>query len=444
METEKDLQKKASKYSTPDKIELRSEEVQEILGRPPRWMIRYGITIIFIVISGIFVGSYFFKYPDIVKATITINTENLPADMIAKSSGRIDSIFVSEKQSISKGDIIAMIENTANLSDVQKLKESIVNFSINDSLFNDTLFTEQLNLGTLQQGYYAFVKAYNDYQTFVKTDYYHRKADIAKRQLAAQKTLVQKLQTQLALDGQSFTITQQTFAADSVLFAKKAISLSDYQTSKQTYIQAQQTFANAKINIDNQKVSILQLEQNIIELQKQYTDNLNQLTIALNGAWEALTNDIKTWEQTYLFISPVSGIVTMTRYWQKNQNINAGEAFASVVPKEDTKIIGKILLPPQGAGKVKEGQMVNVKFDNFPSMEYGMVKVRIKSISLVPVQEKDGQYYMLEVEFPSRLITNYGKELKFSQQMSGTAEIITEDLRLLDKFINPIKAIINK
>jgi hypothetical protein len=26
----------------------------------------------------------------------------------------------------------------------------------------------------------------------------------------------------------------------------------------------------------------------------------------------------------------------------------------TVVPNEDTKIVGKILLPPQGAGKVKE------------------------------------------------------------------------------------------
>ena len=30
--------------------ELRSEEVQEILGRPPRWILRWGITLLFSVI----------------------------------------------------------------------------------------------------------------------------------------------------------------------------------------------------------------------------------------------------------------------------------------------------------------------------------------------------------------------------------------------------------
>ena len=51
---------------------------------------------------------------------------------------------------------------------------------------------------------------------------------------------------------------------------------------------------------------------------------------------------------------------------------------------------------------------------------------------------------MLEVEFPEKLLTNYGKELTFSQEMTGSAEIITEDLRLLDKFLNPIKAVIKR
>ena len=59
----------------PDNLNLRSEEVQEILGRPPRWLVRVGISIIFIVVIGLFVGSYFLKYPDILSASITVTTE---------------------------------------------------------------------------------------------------------------------------------------------------------------------------------------------------------------------------------------------------------------------------------------------------------------------------------------------------------------------------------
>ena len=119
--------------------------------------------------------------------------------------------------------------------------------------------------------------------------------------------------------------------------------------------------------------------------------------------------------------------------------------LVTVVPNEDTKVVGKILLPPRGAGKVKEGQMVNVKFDNYPHMEFGMVRVQIKNISLVPViVENNQKAYMLAVDFPDKLKTNYGKELEFSQEMTGSAEIITEDLRLLDRFLNPIKSVIKR
>ena len=78
-------------------------------------------------------------------------------------------------------------------------------------------------------------------------------------------------------------------------------------------------------------------------------------------------------------------------------------------------------------------------------MEFGMVRVQIKNISLVPVSMENNQKaYMLEVTFPDKLKTNYGKALTFSQEMTGSAEIITEDLRLLDKFLNPIRAVIKR
>jgi HlyD family secretion protein len=77
-------------------------------------------------------------------------------------------------------------------------------------------------------------------------------------------------------------------------------------------------------------------------------------------------------------------------------------------------------------------------------MEYGMVKVTVKNIALVPVVQNESRNYVLEVDFPNRLTTTYGTTLIFSQQMQGTAEIVTDDLRLLDRFLNPIRALVKK
>ena len=46
--------------------------------------------------------------------------------------------------------------------------------------------------------------------------------------------------------------------------------------------------------------------------------------------------------------------------------------------------------------------------------------------------------YTVEVVFPERIITTYDKELPMIQQMDGTGEIITEDMRLIEQFIQPV------
>ncbi|MDR0294914.1 MAG: hypothetical protein LBH91_01810 [Prevotellaceae bacterium] len=103
---------------------------------------------------------------------------------------------------------------------------------------------------------------------------------------------------------------------------------------------------------------------------------------------------------------------------------------------------GKIYLPPQGTGKIKTGQIVNVKLDNFPYMEYGMIKLQVESAMLLPIMQNGKRYYILEIDFPEVLQTNYGKVLSFNRDMQGTAEIVTEDLRLLDRLLRPIRAVL--
>ena len=428
--------------STKDNLNLRSEEVQEILGRPPRWIVRVGISVIFVVVAGLFVGSYFLKYPDILPAPITVTTENLPAGVMAMTTGKIDTIAVAEKQTVKEGELLAVIRNPAKLEDVMAVKRMLDEL---DTCAVETHGRASLQLGNLQSAYTAFDNALTDYRHFVETDYHNRKIAVIRKQIAAQKNLLQKTVNQLNISKEQLATAQKLFEIDSMLYSNAALSLVDYQSARNSLLQQLSSLESSKMSVDNQQMSILQSEQSIFDLEQQRIDEEQQLTSALTSAKEQLAAQIRQWEQTYLLVAPCDGKVTFTKYWQKNQNVNAGEVLVTVVPDGDTQVVGKILLPQQGAGKVKVGQTVNVKLDNFPYLEYGMVKVCIRNISMVPVQvDENTKAYMLEVEFPENLVTTYGKGLTFSQEMTGTAEIITEDLRLLDKFINPIRAVIKK
>ncbi len=53
-----------------NKIELRSEKVRHIIGEIPSKIVRYGITIITIVILGLLVGAYFIPYSETISAKV--------------------------------------------------------------------------------------------------------------------------------------------------------------------------------------------------------------------------------------------------------------------------------------------------------------------------------------------------------------------------------------
>jgi HlyD family secretion protein len=70
-------------------------------------------------------------------------------------------------------------------------------------------------------------------------------------------------------------------------------------------------------------------------------------------------------------------------------------------------------------------------------MEFGMLKGAIRSISLVPAS----QGYVAEIELTGGMTSSYRENLKFIQQMDGTAEIVTKEMRLITRLINPLKAL---
>ena len=55
-----------------NEIELRSEKVRHIIGEIPSRIVRYGITIITIVILGLLVGAYFIPYPETISAKVQV------------------------------------------------------------------------------------------------------------------------------------------------------------------------------------------------------------------------------------------------------------------------------------------------------------------------------------------------------------------------------------
>ena len=77
---------------------------------------------------------------------------------------------------------------------------------------------------------------------------------------------------------------------------------------------------------------------------------------------------------------------------------------------------------------------INIQLDNYPYQEFGVVKGKVGSMSLVPDQES----YFLEIELADSLVTTYDRSIPFAQELQGNARIITEDRRILERVFDQL------
>lgn len=288
-------------------IELHSPEIQELLGVPPRWIIRNGIAILLMVVLVLVSGSFIFRYPELVYGRITLLSENLPVQVAANSNGQIQALFAEENQQVQAGEIIAVIKSSVNFEDALRLMAKL------DSFAN-----------------------YND----------------------AHKAVTE-------------------------IFSAENYSLEEYQS---------------------------------------------------------LSSKLKEWEHAFVLKAPVSGQIVFGEHRTVNQYVRSGDILFTVVPDETGKISGRILAPAIGLGKIEPGQQVNIKVDNYPFMEYGILSGSVLSISKIPVVSEQGTFYPVNVDLPDKLVTNYNRELSYSLQMQGNAEIIIQNRRVIELLIEPLSS----
>ncbi|WP_448606141.1 HlyD family secretion protein [Paenimyroides ceti] len=414
-------------------IELRSEEVQEILTRMPHWMIRWCNSIILVSILLVLGFSWLIKYPDIITAPIIITTQIPPEKLVAKSSGRIEKIFVQDRTIVAKNTPLAIIENPANYSDVFLLK------SIIDSIkttTNDFVFPIEklpiLNLGAIETAYAVFEKDYLAYKINKDLDPYTIDINAQNIETSQQHERIKLLIEQKEIGQIELQYKNQELQRNKNLHAKGVISTQEWEQKNVEYLQQEKNLNSLNAQISQLRSSLNDLNRNKRATSvNQSKDNINLLRNVVLS-FNQLKKAIIEWELAYVLRSSISGKVSFMQIWTENQTINAGENTLVIIPQNTSAFLGKIKAPALNSGKIKTGQEVNIRLANYPDREFGILKGKIKSISLIPDKENN---LLIDITLPGGLETSCHKKITFQQEMSGTADIITEDLRLIDRLL---------
>lgn len=423
-------------------IELRSEEVQEILTRVPHWMIRWGNIIIVILLLLMMMFAYFMKYPDILTTQITITTQNPPEKLVARTTGKIAKILVEDRVEVDPKTPLAIIENTANYKDVFQLIACVDTISINKTQFNFPF--EKLNvlqLGEIQNAFTIFEKDYIAYDLNRDLKPYSIEKNAQSQETNQLKERLLLTQQQYEISIEELQLKSKEFARQKYLFEKDVISAQESENSKRDYLQAEKNVRNISSQLSQMRSSINDLNRNSSNTRVNETkDNINLLRNVLQS-FNQLKKAINDWELAYVLRSSVKGKVSFMQIWVENQTINSGEQVFTIVPTDNKNYIGKVKAPAQNSGKIKVNQDVNIRLANFPDREFGIIKGKVKSISLTP--DKEGNL-LIDISLPNGIETSYDKKIIFQQEMSGTADVVTEDLRLIERLLYQFRDIFSR
>ncbi|MCU0436820.1 MAG: HlyD family secretion protein [Raineya sp.] len=404
-----------------------SESIQDILGKPPSYLTRWGITIIFGVVILLFFISWFIRYPDIIIAPITISNLNPPIRIVAKSSGRIS--FLNQQKVIKKGDIIGYIENSARYEDIIQLK------NILDTLKMDEVnYLPNLVLGELQPSFENMQIAIQEIMFFQSTNPIYQQINTIRSQITSTQKMNENLNSQKLIIKQELDIAEKEFEREKTLYNQKITASQEIKKVESILEKQRMIYKNIEKNILNNELRIEHLRSKIVELKKQIGEKELKFYIKFQNSLQNLKSQYVIWQTKYLLESPLDGKLIYLQHFINQQYVENEQEIAVIIPKS-SKNIGKIELPIYNSGKVKKGQKVSIMLYNFPPEEFGILESKIEEVPFIlQKSEKGERKYHLTIMLPEHIQTTYKKELPNFVELQGEAHIITEDLRLIERF----------
>ncbi|MDB5141218.1 MAG: hypothetical protein JWR12_3134 [Mucilaginibacter sp.] len=407
-----------------------TDDMQDIITAVPSWLLRWGITLFFGILVLIIGLSAMIRYPDIIHASLKIDSPNSPKPVVAKISGKLVKLLVKENAIVKAGQPLAYMESTANHDEVIALmanlkltqKQIQLNKSIAGAFFNQS---DNPQLGELQASYQTFFQEYLLYRSSVENGFYLKKKFYLQRDLADLSKQTHQLNAEKAVQQQDFNLAEDEYRMHQKLTLQKVETTAELRQEESKYLSKKSPLIQTDASLATASTNYSAKQKEILELDNQILEEKSKFILALNS----LISQAEDWESKYVLTASQSGRLTYAGIIQQNQVLAASQEVFYVNPGNE-QFFGEMTISQNNMGKVKEGQQVLVKLKSYPFEEYGMIKGTIKYIADVPYKDS---VFISKVDFKLQNSSDLKKPIHLKQGMMADAEIITQDATMFQR-----------
>ncbi len=424
-----------------ENIEIRSEEVQEILGTPPSWMVRWGSLTALAIFVLLMWLAFLVKYPDVVEADIRLVSKDPPVRLTAPNAIRIDEVIVRNNTQVDSGEALLAFRSTANFRHVLTLEDYIAALpGLRDEDLLKFKVPNNLVLGELQADLYDFQDVqikYNSemYKNLSTSDLRSSQSRISRldRSLDYQKEMRQQIREQIAEAEQERKNKEHLVSVDQA-------SQDDVNKVLRRIMDLNKELARTESEIRDRESEISALRIKVRSMESGADKETNFASEVLRESFLRLRAGVITWKQQHIIEAPTSGLVQIIgRNVSENNFVYKDEPLLTIVPVRDKEIMGRMFIPFNRSGKVKLNQKVIVRLESLDYQEYGVLQGEVSWKSLSPRDDGQKVEVPIEVRFPQGMVTSAGKQVPTEEELFGEARIITEERRFIERIFSGIR-----
>lgn len=430
-------QKQNVTYSERLPDEASAEEVVDIITIPPAWILRWGISLAFGILCSIVIASALIQYPEVVNVTVKINSLNAPKTILARQSGKLTSLLVTDGQYVKKDQPLGYLESIGDPKDIVSLQLILRGSEkvLSEGRALLPTLPPNLRLGELQSPYQDFYQSYLDQKATLSGGIYINKRTFLLKEMRAIKTERDQITNQGQMHLQEVQNAKIEYEAYKKLYKKMVISRSEFQAQENKYLAAQSPLQQIEASLLANSGRELAKERELLELEQLITEEQSKFLQSL----KKFLNEIDDWVSRYVLRSSEDGIVNYAGFIQKNQNIVPNQEVF-VINTRNTDFFGEIQIPQFNIGKLKVGQKALIKLRSYPYEEFGIIRGNLSHISEIAYRDS---IFMATIDFGKVKNLKIDKRIVLKNGMRGDAEIITENSSLLRRFFRNIKKLLN-
>lgn len=413
-----------------DDLNLRSEEVREILGTPPRWLVRWGtITALAGLVTLGWIG-YWVKYPDIVITRVTVSSIDPVRRLLTNETVYIEEVRFKSEDTVRAGQAIAVFRNPANYGHVFALSDVLTraNKPENDAALLALSVPKDYILGDLQEFVYDFLEKQRQYQLHISGQLDNLNGGQLRARVGREQSSIRDLRQERDNVMARLQIARENLVREENLVTQKLATPAKLRAYAEEKLNYEQQLQRIETEIKARESDIKLIRREISGYRNSDQENRAAFSQALQESFQTLYRAVDAWIKKYTLTSPIDGVVILDKSLRPHQYYDRNKELAIVLPLATDEIVGRGNLSLSGSGKVNPEQDVIVKFDNYPFQEFGAVNAVVSWKGKVPVQ---GGGIPVEIKFPGGLTTSTNHTLEFTQDIQGSAEIITSEKSLL-------------